>query len=413
MATVQTNYHQEVLIISRKYKLKAVTICFLAAFITGGFGAAIGLVSPQLAAFYGVHVSHIVYLDVLNIVGLLIGNILSARLMERLGCHKTLLLAIFLGIIAQFTISFGFPLAVYAVCALINGACLGLLVPTVSQSIFAAYRASNKGEARLNILNFFFGLGAAVVPIVGGYIVHYFSWKGVFAALGSLYVLLFILAFFCVYRFEQADATVSHTKEASSPSENHQHKMLNLSIVLIALALVFYVYVEYIVSYWFSPYLQEEKSVAVIYTGAIIGVFWAMIALFRLIVGIFILTKIKPAYYLIISTAITIVGFVVFLASDSIILFFIGAIILGIGCSALFPTLLGYGITQANYNSPKITAFLIMSGSIGAAICLFTSGFLGQHINKQVPIYLGPLLGIGIIILVSIVIWKEKQASNA
>lgn len=189
--------------------------------------------------------------------------------------------------------------------------------------------------------------------------------------------------------------------------------MLNLSVVLIALALVFYVYVEYIVSYWFSPYLQEEKSVAVIYTGAIIGVFWAMIALFRLIVGIFILSKVKPAYYLIISTAITIIGFLVFLASDSIVLFFIGAIILGIGCSALFPTLLGYGITQANYNSPKITAFLIMSGSIGAAICLFTSGFLGQHINKQVPIYLGPLLGIGIIILVSIVIWKEKQASNA
>ncbi|MED7789658.1 MFS transporter [Francisella sp. 19X1-34] len=382
-------------------------MCFFAAFITGGFGAILGLVSPQISSHYGVNVSHIVYIDVLNILGLLIGNALSSKTMSSLGCRNTLLIALVIGLIAQFTIAAGFPLYIYAICALLNGTCVGFLVPAVSQTIHAAYTKSGKSESRLNVLNFFFGAGSAFVPFVGGHIVEQFSWRAVFIGMGCLYLILLIIIF--LSKFEEKEA-IKISDDLVDESHIAKPKLLNISVVLIALAIMIYVYIEYIVSYWFSPYLQEAKHVSVTDVGLVIGLFWGIIAISRLIVGLFVLTKIKPAVYIMISSFITLVGFIIFLIANSLTGFIIGGIVLGFGCAAMFPTLLGYGINNANYSSPKISSFLIMSGSIGASICLFISGFLGQHIDKQVPIILGPILCVIIIILVFITHMRKGQA---
>ncbi len=281
-------------------------------------------------------------------------------------------------------------------CALLNGTCVGFLVPAVSQTIHAAYAKSGKSESRLNVLNFFFGAGSAFVPFIGGHIVEHFSWRAVFIGMGCLYLVLLVIIF--LTKFEDKSSikiyNIDNNLESSKP------KLLNLSVALIALAIMIYVYIEYIVSYWFSPYLQEAKHLKVTDVGLIIGLFWGIIAISRLIVKLFVLTRIKPAVYIMISSFITLIGFIIFLIAESLYGFILGGVVLGFGCAAMFPTLLGYGINNANYSSPKVSSFLIMSGSIGASICLFISGFLGQHIDKQVPIILGPVLCVIIIVII-------------
>lgn len=396
MASINTSNQLSTFIVPENLKIKAVSICFIAAFITGGFGAILGLVSPQISSHYHVNVSHIVYIDVLNILGLLIGNALSSKTMSSLGCRNTLLIALIIGLIAQFTIAAGFPLYIYALCALLNGTCVGFLVPAVSQTIHAAYAKSGKSESRLNVLNFFFGAGSAFVPFIGGHIVEHFSWRAVFIGMGCLYLVLLVIIF--LTKFE--DKSSIKIDNIDNKHESSKPKLLNLSVVLIALAIMIYVYIEYIVSYWFSPYLQEAKHLKVTDVGLIIGLFWGIIAISRLIVGLFVLTRIKPAVYIMISSFITLIGFIIFLIAESLYGFILGGVVLGFGCAAMFPTLLGYGINNANYSSPKVSSFLIMSGSIGASICLFISGFLGQHIDKQVPIIIGPVLCVIIIVII-------------
>ncbi|AJI56572.1 major Facilitator Superfamily protein [Francisella philomiragia] len=396
MASINTSNQLSTFIVPENLKIKAVSICFIAAFITGGFGAILGLVSPQISSHYHVNVSHIVYIDVLNILGLLIGNALSSKTMSSLGCRNTLLIALIIGLIAQFTIAVGFPLYIYALCALLNGTCVGFLVPAVSQTIHAAYAKSGKSESRLNVLNFFFGAGSAFVPFIGGHIVEHFSWRAVFIGMGCLYLVLLVIIF--LTKFE--DKSSIKIDNIDNKLESSKPKLLNLSVVLIALAIMIYVYIEYIVSYWFSPYLQEAKHLKVTDVGLIIGLFWGIIAISRLIVGLFVLTRIKPAVYIMISSFITLIGFIIFLIAESLYGFILGGVVLGFGCAAMFPTLLGYGINNANYSSPKVSSFLIMSGSIGASICLFISGFLGQHIDKQVPIIIGPVLCVIIIVII-------------
>ncbi len=407
MASINTSNQLSTFIVPENLKIKAVSICFIAAFITGGFGAILGLVSPQISSHYHVNVSHIVYIDVLNILGLLIGNALSSKTMSSLGCRNTLLIALIIGLIAQFTIAAGFPLYIYTLCALLNGTCVGFLVPAVSQTIHAAYAKSGKSESRLNVLNFFFGAGSAFVPFIGGHIVEHFSWRAVFIGMGCLYLTLLVIIF--LTNFE--DKSSIKTDNIDSKLESSKPKLLNLSVVLIALAIMIYVYIEYIISYWFSPYLQEAKHLKVTDVGLIIGLFWGIVAISRLIVGLFVLTRIKPAVYIMISSFITLIGFIIFLIAESLYGFILGGVVLGFGCAAMFPTLLGYGINNANYSSPKISSFLIMSGSIGASICLFISGFLGQHIDKQVPIILGPILCV-IIIVIIFMVYIRKSTSQ-
>ncbi|MBY7734341.1 MFS transporter [Francisella philomiragia] len=409
MASINTSNQLSTFIVPENLKIKAVSICFIAAFITGGFGAILGLVSPQISSHYHVNVSHIVYIDVLNILGLLIGNALSSKTMSYLGCRNTLLIALIIGLIAQFTIAAGFPLYIYALCALLNGTCVGFLVPAVSQTIHAAYSKSGKSESRLNVLNFFFGAGSAFVPFIGGHIVEHFSWRAVFIGMGCLYLVLLVIIF--LTKFE--DKSSIKIDNIDNKLESSKPKLLNLSVVLIALAIMIYVYIEYIVSYWFSPYLQEAKHLKVTDVGLIIGLFWGIIAISRLIVGLFVLTRIKPAVYIMISSFITLIGFIIFLIAESLYGFILGGVVLGFGCAAMFPTLLGYGINNANYSSPKVSSFLIMSGSIGASVCLFISGFLGQHIDKQVPIILGPILCVIIIVIIFMVhIRKSTSQQN-
>lgn len=173
--------------------------------------------------------------DVLNRLGLLIGNALSSKTMSSLGCRNTLLIALIIGLIAQFTIAAGFPLYVYAICALLNGTCVGFLVPAVSQTIHAAYTKTGKSESRLNVLNFFFGAGSAFVPFVGGHIVEQFSWRAVFIGMGCLYLILFIIIF--LSKFEEK-AAVTISDDLIDESDTTKPKLLNISVVLIALAIM-------------------------------------------------------------------------------------------------------------------------------------------------------------------------------
>ena len=76
----------------------------------------------------------------------------------------------------------------------------------------------------------------------------------------SLYLILLITI--TLAKFEEKN-TVSINKQLNNHPNSTKAKLLNISVILIAIAIMIYVYIEYIVSYWFSPYLQEAKHIKV------------------------------------------------------------------------------------------------------------------------------------------------------
>lgn len=385
--------------------VKVSYLAYLAAFIVGTLIPISGLASPQIAEHFKVNVSHVVYIDVLTLVGLILGNIVSGKIIENIGGKKTLVLSGLILVFAEYAIGFQNLLLIYALCVLIAGIGVGLMVPSVSYLIVGAFQKHNKSDAKLNILNFFFGLGSFAGPFVGGAIIHTLGWRAGFILTGTLSLIMFLAAYL-VKVDEIIGAKKSSSKASAAIVKNP--KVVTMGVFIVGLGLIAYVYTEYIVSYWFSPYLQMDLNYNVAVVGTVIGCFWLSVAIGRLIFGEFILPKVQSYRFVICMASVTLVGFVLFLIFNNIIAIFLCTILLGFGCASIFPTLLGYGM-QLNSVNPLTTAYLIACGSVGGAISLFISGAVGEHLTKRAAIYMGPICCVLIIVFVSLAHLYSKK----
>ena len=381
------------IISSKKVKLTAF-LCYIAAMFGGASYPICALLSPQLAANFNVMTSHIVYIDTLSLLGLIIGNSLSGKVIAKIGGKNTLLLGILIFSLSQFAIAFQDSIFLYAGFVLTTGLAMGLFVPSVSYLIVAAFTPSNKSEAKLSILNFFFGLGGFIGPSLAGVIAKNYSWRwSFFTVFCALMVLAIIVKL--INLKEVIGIDTKREKATVRPT-----KSINLGVVLVGLALIAYVYIEYIITYWFSPYLQTDLNFDVETVGYIVGIFWLFVALGRFFFGEFVIPKTKD-YIFIIAASLSIgVLLLVFIFLTSKLVIFVTVALLGLACASIFPVLLGFGMKQNPMVSPITMAFLVCSGSVGGAISLLSSATIGSLLPKVAAIYMGPVLCIVIIVIV-------------
>lgn len=389
--------------------VKVSYLSYLAAFIVGTLIPISGLASPQIAEHFKVNVSHVVYIDVLTLLGLILGNIMSGKVIEKIGGKRTLVLSGLILVFAEYLIGFQNLLLIYALCVLFAGIGVGLMVPAVSYLIVGAFQKHNQSDAKLNILNFFFGMGSFAGPFVGGTIIHTLGWRAGFFLTGTLSLVMFLVAYFV--KIDEIIGYQKSTPKASRKSVD-KPKVVTMGVFIVGLGLIAYVYTEYIVSYWFSPYLQMDLNYNVAVVGTVIGCFWLSVAIGRLIFGEFILPKVQSYKFVICMASITLLGFILFLIFNNIIAIFLCTILLGLGCASIFPTLLGYGM-QLNSVNPLTTAYLIACGSVGGAISLFVSGAVGEYLTKRTAIYMGPICCVLIIVFVSLAHLYSKKKFQA
>lgn len=380
-------------------------LAYMAAFIVGTLIPVAGLASPQIAEHFQINVSHVVYIDVLTLLGLIFGNIISGKIIEKIGGKSTLVLSGLLLMIAEYAIGVQNLLLIYAACVLVAGVGIGLMVPSVSYLIVGAFQKQNKSDAKLNILNFFFGIGSFAGPFVGGSVIHTFGWRYGFILTGTLSLILFLITYFVKIN---ETIGVMKTAQKENVAGLEKPKVVTMGVFIVGLGLIAYVYTEYIVSYWFSPYLQMDLNYNVAVVGTVIGTFWLSVAIGRLVFGEFIIPRVQSFKFVITMALITLLGFVLFLIFNNIVAIFACTILLGFGCASIFPTMLGYGM-QLNSVNPLTTAYLIGCGSAGGAISLFVSGSVGEHLTKRAAIYMGPVCCVLIIIFVSLAHLYSKK----
>lgn len=399
----ETNFSHEIIHDSEIKKVSYLT--YLAAFIIGTLLPIAGLASPQIAEHFRINVSHVVYIDVLTLLGLILGNIVSGKIIERVGGKKTLALSGLILLIAEFAIAIQNSLLIYASCVLLAGLGIGLMVPAASYLIVGAFQKQNKSDAKLNVLNFFFGIGSFAGPLAGGNIIHVLGWRYGFALTGILSLILFLAAYFI-----KVNEVIGAQKDTARTQNNQANKpkVVTMGVFIVGLGLIAYVYTEYIISYWFSPYLQMDLNYNVAVVGTVISAFWLAVAIGRLVFGEFVLPRVASFKFIIVMASLTLAGFVLFLIFNNIVAIFLCTILLGLGCASIFPTMLGYGM-QLNTVNPLTTAYLIGCGSVGGAVSLFVSGSVGEHLTKRAAIYMGPVCCILIIVFVSIAHLYEKR----
>ncbi len=373
---------------------KAANLVYFTALLAGFAFPLSGILSPQIAGHFGVETTKIVFIDALVLAGLITGNIVSGKVINKFGGKKTLSIAVFILFIDQFGIAAQNSLLLYGSLTFLFGFSMGLLIPSVSYIIVDAFSPSGQSCSKLNIMNFFVGIGACLGSGLCGIIVNYSSWRMVYVVTGIIFFVVFI-------RSVSVHITEKHvTPAVPNESCGKVDKSITSGVVLIGLALIAYVYTEYIITYWFSPYLQESLLYNIQTVGLVLSSFWLSLALGRYFLGAFLIPKVKDYLFIISIAIITIIGFLIFVSVDSLILIILTVILLGFSCASIFPTLLGYGMKQTIVLSPFTMAFLITSGSVGGCFSLLTSATIGSYLPKVTAIYMGPVCCVCMIILV-------------
>ena len=424
------------------YKVRVLILAYLTAFFTGYAFPIAGILSPQIAADLGVKTTQIVFVDAFFLVGLTLGSIISGKILDKLGTVRSIVLAVSALLLVNLGLAVQSDLHVYTLFVFVNGTSMGLLIASVNYFIISAFSGNdipqevlndrsavsfsslnvndkgvnrdciecNVSDSKLNIMQFFVGIGGFIGVLSAGFIVFHSSWRIVFVVAAFFYFIV-LLAYKII--------KIAHRKKEFIPVDKKRDKKQEkiktapAYILMIGLALISYVYVEYIISYWFSPYLQEVKSYNIKSVGGIISIFWLTLAFGRLVLGKYILTKISDYLLIIILSLITVVGFLCFLYSHSIAMIYLSIILLGIGCSAIFPTLLAYGMKLSDHLSTYTLSFLVTCGFFGGMLSLMCSSILGAHLPKLVPILTGPLWCILIVVfLVLAKKFKNKKYSS-
>ncbi|MCF7791297.1 MAG: MFS transporter [Victivallales bacterium] len=382
-------------------------LSYITSFFAGYAFPLAGILSPQIAAALNVDVSHIVFVDAFFLIGLTSGSILSGKIIVRCGSVKTIVSAT----ITLFFVNIGFSLQylifIYAFLVFMNGIAMGVLIAAVNYFIILYFSGvnNNQSDSKLNIMQFFVGFGCFIGAGTAGLIVVNLSWRCVFGIVAVLY--LFILICFKLVKVPSSSGNLTEETENRNVSSE---KRIPLYILMIGIAMIAYVYTEYVISYWFSPYLQQERGFCIEKVGYAISVFWITLAFGRLFLGKFVIPKVSDFYFIILLAFITVLGFVIFINSYSLLMIFVSIIILGIGCSAIFPTLLAYGMKLSDGISAYILSFLVMCGFLGGFLSLICSAFLGANFPKAVPVLTGPLwTGLIILFLFLGSILKDKS----
>jgi len=353
---------------NQKYTLTAVY--YLAFILLGLTLAADGPTLLKLAEHTSSEINEISLIFFFGALGYLAGSYTSGILYDRLPGHQFMsTMLVLLGISIIFV-----PLATSLVMligiVLVLGFAKGAL--DVGCNTLLLWVHHEKVGPFMNGLHAFFGLGAAVAPVIVARVldatgdVHWVFW--IFS------IMAFPIAFL-VWRLPSPQAR-------AVPAEHKDTGIPVLPIAIMVLCFVLYVGAEVSYGNWIYAYAVKLGLYNEITANSLNSAFWGFFTVGRLL-AIWISTRLRPLTILYLDFAGCILSMgVIILFRDSATLLWVGSILLGISFASIFPTFITLSEERMHVTG-TITGWFLVGGSIGGMI---VPVLIGQAFDRFGPI---------------------------
>lgn len=347
-------------------------LSYLTYLLFGAFTAAVGPVLGELAKRTSSSLATIGGVVTLLFVGAIIAQVLAGPITDLFG-HKLVLVASML-IMAAGILAFTNSRALPWMLGLALFAGLGQGGVDMGANLVVADAAPGKSTSALNLLHFFFGLGAFIGPaLVGlaialtgsGLIIHWL--------IAALFILL-ALAIAALLR----DA--AHTGKGGAPDEAVQSDgfkiYLSPLLWLMALLLLIYVGVEISLGSWISAYMGLSTG-ALPQVGAwVTSAYWAALAIGRL-AGAAASARLTRMQLLTVALGGSLLGGIGLLMSHGMLIPTILSLAwIAFAFATVYPTTVALGNAAFTRDRGKAISVMIALGSAGAAIFPFFAGGL-------------------------------------
>ncbi len=345
---------------------------FLGVFVWGSIAGLLGAVLPALRDRSGMSLSQSGTMFVALSTGLVIGSVVAGPALDRVGMKAVLCAAV--GLVVAGLLSFEmiqvFPWLLLP--AVLMGAG-GSAVVTGGHALIAELNPTHRA-ASLNLLDFFFGVGAFVTPFV---LVPLQEKGGVTPVLMALAALAAaVLTYLATTRFPPPRAATVHTLAGAG-------RVIRSAAFLVPALLIFlYVGTEQSIWDWQVTYFGDRQGLGNVEAARSLAIFPVAIMIGRLI-NSRLLMRVSPHAVLLVSVTGATVCFAMILATRSGGVATATLFVAGLFMAAIFPTTLGLLSGRFTGASGSALGLAITCGWLGAVVISPSLGFVAERWNFE------------------------------
>ncbi len=251
---------------------------------------------------------------------------------------------------------------------------------------------STEGKgANLSLLGVFYGIGALGIPALVGVFSKHYSESTMLSMTG--FVIILPVIYFLLIEFP------APKQPQRIPVKDIILMFRNPLLIMLGMFLFFEGAVEALTSNWTTTYLQPITDTPEIAFYAL-SAFIASLTATRLLLGV-VLRKYSPSSIQYISLILLILGSMIMIITSSTTTAFIGLTLLGMGCAAGFPVILGY--TGELYKSLSGTAFsfVMVLALIGNMLINYLMGLVARYLGISNL----PVLILACVVIMFFVLW--------
>jgi fucose permease len=341
---------------------------FLGIFVWGSIAGLLGAILPGLRERAGISLGQSGGMFVALSTGLVLASLTAGFLLDRFGKKAVLCSAIGMVVAALLLFEFVNLYPAMLVLAFVMGAG-GSAVVTAAHALISDLNPEHRA-ASLNLLDFFFGVGAFVTPFA---IVPLQQRGGVTAVLFALAALsAAILVYVLTVRFPQP---TTHTHFSWSGARD----VLASPLFWVPALLVFlYVGTEQSIWDWQVTYFMRQMAMDNVSAARVLSIFPIAIMIGRL-VNNRVLLRASPVPVLIVSALGATACFAVTMTATSAPVAAAGLLTAGLFMASIFPTALGVVSGRFADHSGTAMGLAITAGWLGSMIISPSLGFVAQR----------------------------------
>lgn len=339
-----------------------------------------GVVTKAVAETYAVDPSSIGYRFTLFSVGYSVAILCNGFALEKVNIRKETLVASALAALAILGATCYNAISAFSFFILLYGLAMGILC-SIGYYLVVNLHGEASRATKLNMLNFFFSIGAIFAPILAGQALeHGLGWQHVLQATLVLIAAIIVVTCFS-RRFEV------RPRRKTAVDESGFAAGWNATVYIMGLALFCYVVSEMVFTYWVVLYMMERLALNVALASLSLSIFWSFMAAGRLLAGIFI-TRFRLVTYLLACSGLSFIAFGGLLQAQSSTAAMTFIALMGFGYSGLYATIMSYGTLQLPRPSSKLTTFFLTVGALAGVLSFLLSSYLKANYDVMTVMFL-------------------------
>jgi fucose permease len=327
----------------------------------------------ELANHFGIDTSKLQYLLTMFSAAVTFMVMANKFLIEKIPIKTNLLFSSFLIILGTVGMTTAKTIAIFSVYLTTTGLGIGLYTSMANYLIINLYNENR--ASKLIMLHACYSICAVITPIAAAFIINSgFSWTFV----SRLFLVIVALSVFMALK---SDFTSISKQEKENNTTARTGKEWGVQVYLSCVAIFSYTFFEAVFNYWIVEYLVKLNINPQI-SKLGISMFWVFIVIGRIIAAN--LTQyMKLGNFIKISSLLSGFAFLGLLFTTKTLILFILIALIGIGSSALYPSIISFGTYGRTKVDSSLMTTIIISGSFGIILSSPVSGFLNENFSAK------------------------------